>query len=224
MRYQVVISHNQSRFVDRFSDIFGNERIVFVFDAMDEYDIRAMERNHNVNIVTVRTPGNRSANRNAGLAYVMSHFAVSDDDIVEFFDGDRFPVCYSPRELGDIDVLLYPCENDKRFEKLKPGPVSTRWVSNPFYSCGFAIKVSAIRKIEALNGGKLFKEEFREWGCEDQYLGMQCHLSGLNVVLDSRTVLAGTVGGDELSHPNYRATLQQYVDLIRANGMFPSNK
>ena len=123
--------------------------------------------------------------------------------------------------MNNTDVLLYTCENDKRLRKLIPGLVSTNTLCNPFYSCGFAIKYSAIKHIEEINNGNLFNEEFIGWGCEDQYLGLQCAKLELNVVLTTDTVLSGSVGGDELTHDNYGETLQQYVNITIKHGFFP---
>lgn len=184
----------------------------------------AMRNIPGASAVVMPVAGNRSANRNAGLAYVERVFHPSDADVIEFFDGDRVPVRYTPNFPANADVVLYVCEQDKRLLKLKPGYVQTNTLCNPFYSCGFAMKYGAIGRIEEFNGGCLFNEDFRGWGCEDQYLGLQCAKLGLSVYLSDQVCLAGRVGGDELSHDNYGAVLQQYVDITRANGLFPHKK
>ena len=221
MRYSIIISHEQAEYACRFDSILGDSRLVFVFDAFSGADEEAMRNIPGAASVIMESAGNRSANRNAGLSYVERKFHPADDDVIEFFDGDRVPVTYCPPDMGDADVLLYTCEHDKRLQKLHPGKVTTETLCNPFYSCGFAMRYRAIRKIEELNGGRLFNETFRGWGCEDQYLGLQCAKLGLSVYLDGNVRLEGKVGGDEFLHANYGEILQQYVDITRANGLFP---
>lgn len=221
MLYTVVISHHQSTYINSFGRLFGDRNVVFVFDALTDDDISVIGSYPSFHAVSVIGSGNRSRNRNAGLSYIENNFRPSDDDIIEFFDGDRVPVKYAGPCMSNADVLLYTCENDKRLMKLVPGPVLTNTLCNPFYSCGFAIKYSAIKKIKTINNENLFNEEFLGWGCEDQYLGLQCAKLDFRILLTDMTVLAGSVGGDELSHDNYGDTLQQYIDITLKNGLFP---
>lgn len=223
MYYTVIISHNQTDYIPRFLSAFNSRKIIFVFDEPTQNDLDIV---HGANIDYVIMPkvGNRSANRNAGLLYIEKNNILSDDDIIEFYDGDRIPVKYEEKDFSNIDVLLYTCEQDKRLIKLKPGKVVTDTLCNPFYSCGFGIKYSAVKKIKELNNGTLFNAEFKGWGCEDQYLGLQCNKLGLSIYLTNDICLAGQVGGDELSHENYIDVLQQYIDITRNTGLFPNHK
>lgn len=223
MYYTVVISHNQTDYISQFVSRLKSHKIVFVFDNPTQADLNVVHKS-GIDYVIMHSMGNRSANRNAGLALIEANYSLSDDDIIEFYDGDRIPLKYSEKDFSDIDVLLYTCEKDKRLLKIKPGKVVTNTLCNPFYSCGFGIKYSAVKKIEDFNDGFLFNSEFKGWGCEDQYLGLQCDKLGLSVYLTDDICLAGQVGGDELSHENYMAVLQQYIDITRSNGLFPNYK
>jgi len=223
MRFAVIISHKQSDYIGKFVDTLSIElsRMVFVFDAMDESDIATVNK-HSVSFVTVPTAGNRAANRNAGLKFLETKYELADGDVVEFYDGDRIPVSVMDWNADwSHDVDLFTCEIDKRLEKLAIGPVSTGTLCNPFYSCGFSMKVSAIRKVEMVNNGNLFDDSFAGWGCEDQFLGLQCAKLNLSVRLSDRVVLAGAVGGDEISHRNYKDSLQHYVNRAISAGLFP---
>lgn len=224
MRYRVIISHNQTESIRKFQ---RGCPTVFVFDAPTKDDIVECTMMGYDNVI-MPVAGNRSANRNAGLACIMHKYDLSDTDAVEFFDGDRFPVVYDADKvssmLNDTDVLLYTCRDDARFERIavpEEGSVvcDTGRICNPFYSCGFAMKVSAIGKVVAKNGGNghLFEPRFTRWGCEDQYLGIECANIGIRVAITREVVVNGSVGGDSGSHFDYRESLQQYVDLMREN-------
>jgi hypothetical protein len=175
--------------------------------------------------------GNRGANRNAGLQKVLSTFKPNPDDYVEFFDGDRFPTTYNPdsvlrlMEKYDIHCMLYSCGNDARHTKIYvplegATIVDTGTLCNPFYSCGFIMRVSAILDVIAFNNGVFFEQRFTTWGNEDQYLGLVCEHLKHKVALTCETLLNGKVGGDSDSHQDYRESLQTYVDLIREHN-FP---
>lgn len=229
MLYRVVISHRQSEFICK----FAGERIpptVFVFDAPTPQDIDACLM-AGFAYATVDRPGNRSANRNAGLAAIVERFALHDDDVVEFVDGDRYPVMYSEDKVkyalsaGGCDALLYGCECDSREDRYhipKTGVVrvDTGRIFNPFYSCGFAIRMGAIRRVMDYNGGSLFDTRFNRWGCEDQWLGIECSNLGVVVGTTRDILLAGSVGGDSDDHTDYVDSLQLLVDNIIAHG-FP---
>lgn len=220
--YRVIISHNQTEYIMKFPTGTSS---VFVFDAPSAEDIILSTRQMG-QAVTMDMAGNRSANRNAGLARILSQFEPDDEDIVEFFDGDRFPVRYKPDVVDrimrehDISCMLYTCETDTRYQKifvpLKGATiVDTGTLCNPFYSNGFAMRVRAIRKVIEFNGGEFFMTSFNKWGCEDQYMGLVCDRLGFRVALTRETQLNGHVGGEEELHPDYRDSLQQYIDLIR---------
>ena len=227
--YHVVISHGQTEHLGKFP-----EGSVYVFDAITDADMRVCaERSYPY--VNVAQPGNRGMNRDAGLSYVLSSYAVSDDDVVEFFDGDRYPTTYRPEAVQelmdghDIGCMLYSCDRDTRHGRIYvplrgATLVDTGTLCNPFYSCGFAMKVGAIRKVMQFNGGSLFEHRFTRWGCEDQYLGLVCERQGIRVALTCETLLNGDVGGDQFTHSDYRESLQQYVDIIREKGIAVRNE
>lgn len=219
MLYHVVISHNQTEHIQKFP-----QGSVFVFDAPTHEDIKECERLGYPYVVVPQT-GNRGANRNAGLSYVLNTYKPNYDDVIEFFDGDRFPVQYHPDEIlslmdkHGIKVVLYTCTSDARLQRVCVNPtgatiIDTGTLCNPFYSCGFAIRVSAVYEIEAFNGGFLFEPRFTLWGCEDQILGLVCDYLHLDVAITGETLLNGSVGGDSDEHENYRMSLQQYVNMI----------
>lgn len=224
MLYHVVISHRQTEHLGKFP-----EGSIYVFDSITDGDIFACSK-RGCAYVAVPQAGNRGFNRDAGLSYIMEHYTPADDDVVEFFDGDRYPVAYAPdatlsaMRIDGIDCMLYSCNKDSRHARIYVplkgfSVVDTGTLCNPFYSCGFAMKVGAIRKVMAFNGGGLFEHRFTKWGCEDQYLGLVCDKLGLRVALTCETLLNGSVGGDQFVHPDYRESLQQYVDLIREKGL-----
>lgn len=222
MHYRIVISHGQTEYIPKFLDVFGTDsNILFVFDAMTDADLHLVQ-SAGIPYVCVLNEGNRPLNRNTGLRYWEQNAAMRDDDVIEFFDGDRIPVKYMPDSVpDDWDVLLYTCENDRRLEKLKTGKVNTNVLCNPFYSCGFAMKYGAVKKIYGMNDGSLFDESFTQWGCEDQYLGVMCGRAGMNIYLHNGVILSGKVGGDEMSHPKYRESLQHYVNRLLEKNIFP---
>jgi len=225
MLYHIVISHNQTEHISKFP-----KGSVFVFDDPTGADTLECDKYGNPYVLVPQT-GNRGMNRNAGLSYVLSHYNVVDDDIIEFFDGDRFPKEYNPTkviELMDkhnLSVMLYSCEHDKRHHKiyvpLSNGAtiVDTGTLCNPFYSCGFAIRVSALKKIMEYNDGYFFEPRFTRWGSEDQYIGLVCDYLNLKVAITLDVMLNGNVGGDELKHPDYRESLQQYIDIVMARNL-----
>lgn len=224
--YRVIISHNQTASLHKFP---GPVLSVVVLDAPTDNDIATC---HSLGYAVVIVPqyGNRGSNRNAGLDRVL---AVNENstDIVEFLDGDRYPISPYSTDLvkalmldNHLDCLLYTCSADTRLSRLSLDSDSTYLVDtgslcNPFYSCGFAMSVSAIRKIMEFNGGYLFEPAFTGWGCEDQYLGMECSHLGLRVGITTNIVLNGSVGGTEETHQEYRNSLQTYVDLVRSKGL-----
>lgn len=217
MIYRVVISHKQSEYLRYFDT---KTPTVFVFDSITDSDILAVgERPY----IVVSTTGNRAANRNAGLGYWLNH-GVSSQDIIEFFDGDRFPKCYvnPEKEMLDYnaDIILYRCEQDTRLNYTKPGyMLCMNGPGNPFFSCGFALRKSTIDTIMQFNHGQLFCEDFVGWGGEDQYLGtITAHLN-LRCVLSSGTVLNGSVGGDMEEHSDYIQAMNLYLKLVIKNGM-----
>lgn len=224
MFYHVVISHNQTEHIHKFP-----KGSVFVFDAPTAEDIKECDRLGYPHVIVPQS-GNRGANRNAGLSYVLSKYNPDMGDIVEFFDGDRYPIQYHPEAVFSlmlkncIHAMLYTCDNDSRLQKICVNPegatfVDTGTLCNPFYSCGFAMRVSAIHAIEAYNNGYLFEPRFTLWGCEDQFLGLVCDHLHLSVALTRETMLNGNVGGDAVMHANYRESLQQYIDTIVARNL-----
>ena len=228
MLYRVIISHNQSEHLAKFP-ICAPPTTVAVFDAYTDADAQCC---HDLGIMPVIVPqsGNRGANRNAGMEYLLNGALLAPDDIIEFFDGDRFPKQYDVWTVNrlmrghNLDVLLYSCAPDARmkttFVPLEGATlVDTGTLCNPFYSCGFAMKFSAIDKVLRFNGGHLFEPRFTKWGCEDQYLGLVCAKLGLRVAITAEILLNGSVGGDSDFHPDYRESLQQYVDLIREKNL-----
>ena len=223
MPFRIVISHRQTRFIDRFVQTFGSDFLV-VFDDMTADDLDVVNR-HNIPYLQNPKMGSRTQNRNMGLYEWESKVNLADNDLIEFFDGDRPPVSYDLSAAPtDFDVLLYTCENDKRLQKLKSGLVNVNLLCNPFYSCGFCIKYGLVKKIYQMNDGMLFDESFTSWGCEDQYLGVMCGSLGAKVYLYDNVVLNGQVGGDELSHPDYVKSLQHYIDKLREKNIFPHAK
>lgn len=227
MVYRVVLSHNQTDTIRKFP---GGPSTVFVFDAPTGKDI-AECIDHGCNYVLMPYAGNRGANRNAGVQKILSLFDPRFDDIIEFFDGDRYPTTYNPNAVKslmdshNIKCVLYSCEQDARHQKVYvplsgATIVDTGTLCNPFYSCGFAMSVSAILEIMAFNNGSLFEPRFTRWGSEDQYLGLVCDYLHQKVALTCETILNGSVGGDADLHEDYRESLQTYVDLIREHN-FP---
>lgn len=226
MIYRIIISHNQTGSLSRFP---SGVPTVAVFDAYTDADAQCC---HDLGIMPVIVPqsGNRGANRNAGLEYLMGGVLLAPDDIVEFFDGDRFPSQYSVWSVNSLmhrhslDVLLYTCPSDARAERIAiPSDgamlVDTGTLCNPFYSCGFAMRFSAIDSVLKFNGNHLFEPRFTKWGCEDQYLGLICARLGLRVAITAEILLNGSVGGDADQHNDYKESLQQYVDLIRMRNL-----
>ena len=213
---KVVISHQQTEYISHFS--FPDT--VFVFDAPTPEDLKCAG---DLPIITMKKAGNRSANRNAGLAYWAPHL-TEPDAIIEFFDGDRFPIKYedpaAEMAATGADILLYPCEKDIRFGYAKPGAeLYMKGPGNAFFSCGLAIRKSAIDKIVAFNKGDFFCEAFSGWGGEDQYMGTVAAHLGLKCVLSAKTVLNGSVGGDEGEHPDYIQATTMYLQMVLKNGM-----
>lgn len=212
---RVVISHRQSEYIRHFN--FADT--VFVFDDPTPDDLKYAAGHP---IITMKTAGNRSANRNAGLAYW--HDDAGNNSIIEFFDGDRFPIKYAEPEkemsATGADILLYPCEKDIRFGYAKAGvELYMKGPGNPFFSCGLAIRKDAIDKIIEFNKGEFFCEEFSGWGGEDQYMGTVAAHLGLKCVLSANTILNGSVGGDEGAHPDYIKAITTYLQLAIKNGM-----
>lgn len=226
MLYRVIISHNQTQNIRQFP---GGCCTVFVLDAPTSEDIDECTA-HGCSYVTMSASGNRGANRNAGVQKVLSTFKPSDDDYIEFFDGDRFPTRYNPEkvlsimEMHNIQCMLYSCGTDARHEKIEVPEegatlVDTGTLCNPFYSCGFVMRVSAILGIMKFNKGYLFEPRFTRWGSEDQYIGLICEHLKYRVAITRETILNGEVGGDCDAHQDYRESIQTYVDLIRENNL-----
>ena len=226
MIYRIVLSHNQTENIRKFPSGCST---VFVFDAPTQEDINECN-SHGCSHVCMPVAGNRGANRNAGLKKVLDTFNPNFDDYVEFFDGDRFPTTYNPEkvlrlmERHNIQCMLYSCENDTRHEKIEVQPegatiVDTGTLCNPFYSCGFIMRVSAILEILAFNNGFLFEPRFTRWGSEDQYLGLVCEHLKYRVGITRETTLNGRVGGDCESHQDYQEALQTYIDMIREHNL-----
>lgn len=223
-QYCIVISHHQSQSIPLFRQDIPT---VFVFDDITPEDIAAVGTAPHV---TAPCMGNRSVNRNLGLAYWRSHASLRDDDTVEFFDGDRYPVKYAPPEEEmckyGCDVLLYPCEHDTRERLLVEGrgPEDTGGLSNAFYSCGFAITHKAVKQVESFNHGPFFREEFEGWGAEDQYMGLVLARLGIKARMSHDVRLHGSVGTDAREHPEYAKTMRTYIDLARMNGLIDFSK
>ena len=220
MVYNVVISHHQTENINKFP-----KNSVIVFDDVTENDIKECESN-NIPYVLSKEKGNRSINRNTGLYYILNNYDIKDNDIIQFFDGDRYPVDYNIEnvinlmETHKVDVMLYSCQYDKRHTKIfvpLEGAViiDTGTLCNPFYSCGFAITVNAIRKIMEFNNNSFFETSFIYWGGEDQYMGLICDKIELKVGLTCEILLNGNVGGDQEEHPDYKKSMQNYINLIR---------
>jgi hypothetical protein len=197
---------------------------VFVLDAPTEDDLDIC-KNNGLLYTVVGSAGNRGKNRNTGLQYIVQHFNLSDDDIIEFFDGDRYIVRSNENALTvlfdqeHVDGVLYTCDNDARLTKYNVPMngamvLDTGTLCNPFYSCGFGIKYGAIKKIIEYNDGEFFVEIFNKWGCEDQFMGLVCDQLDLNIAITTEIQLNGNVGGDQHAHDDYKESLQHYVDLM----------
>lgn len=228
MHYRVIISHKQHEYIRKFPYLRNTS---IVFDAPNQEDI-AVCNELGYHPVFVESCGNRGHNRNAGLTHILDTYDLQDEDIIEFFDGDRFPVTeYSTEQVynllaqNDADCLLYTCHHfDARLEKhyvpLEGSAlIDTGTLCNPFYSCGFSMSVSAIRKVMQFNHGFFFEPRFTKWGCEDQFMGLVCSNLGLRVAITCEIGLNGNVGGDSHMHTDYRESLQTYVDLIREHNL-----
>lgn len=222
MLYRVVLSHNQTDAIRKFP---GGPSTVFVFDSPTDKDIAECTA-HKCNYVLMPYMGNRGANRNAGVQKILDIFNPNFDDIIEFFDGDRYPTTYNSIAVESLmtqyglQCILYSCGHDARHKKIYvplrgATIVDTGTLCNPFYSCGFAMTVSAIQEIMAFNNGSLFEPRFTRWGSEDQYLGLVCDHLHHKVALTCEVLLNGSVGGDSDQHQDYRESLQTYIDLIR---------
>ena len=224
MIFRVIISHHQTEFIHH----FPSNNVTMVFDDITSEDIDKCKECQ-FNYTKSDLIGNRSKNRNVGVKYLSEHYNLSDDDIIEFFDGDRYPIKYnifSAIDLmtrHDLSVMLYTCQSDSRNDLYKIPEtgaleVDTGILSNPFYSCGFAMKVSAIESVMKINKAHtLFNEEFTKWGIEDQYLGIQCHALGLKAAITKEVELNGKVGGDCEEHKDYLRSLEQYLITIQKN-------
>ena len=222
MFYRVILSHNQTKTI---RDFPNGSSTVFVFDAPTDEDIKECKL-YNSNYIIMQETGNRSNNRNAGVQKILNDFNPKDDDIIEFFDGDRFPVEYKPDitekliQKYNLSCMLYSCQYDVRQQRIfvpLEGAVliDTGTLCNPFYSCGFAMKVSDIKDIQNFNNGMLFNNRFMSWGGEDQFLGLMCDYLNKRVAITCETMLNGRVGGDADQHEEYKQTLQTYIDLIK---------
>lgn len=216
IKMKVIISHHQTEFIRKFP--FSD--VVYVFDDPTPSDLEAVKCSP---YIIMGKPGNRSANRNAGLNYWLNQ-RPNSNSIIEFFDGDRFPIRYAnpadEMERLGTDILLYPCNKDIRAAYTKPGnPIYIKGPGNAFFSCGFAIRKKAIDKIMKFNQGSFFSEEFKGWGGEDQYMGtVAAHLE-ISCALSAKTILNGSVGGDEGTHPDYIQAMSTYIKLSIKNGM-----
>lgn len=224
MIYRVIISHGQAEYLGKFP---RGVPTVVVFDEYDNAGVSVCEELRYAHVKSPK-PGNRGANRNCGLHYLLDGALLAPDDIIEFMDGDRVPTRYSPWSVNSLfnthklDGLLYTCEADARLEKIHVPEhgallIDTGTLCNPFYSCGFAMRFSAISRILSSTQGSLFDPRFAGWGCEDQYLGLMCDNMGMRIAITAEVQLRGKVGGDAALHPGYRESLQQYLDLARAN-------
>ena len=96
MIYHIVLSHKQTEYINKFP-----ENSVFVFDDPSEEDIIYCKRN-NITYVISSEKGNRSINRNTGISFILSNYKVSDNDIIEFFDGDRYPTTYNFEKVLEL--------------------------------------------------------------------------------------------------------------------------
>ena len=231
MLYRVILSHYQTENIRKFPH---DEHTVFVFDAPTAEDIKECEA-LGCRYVLMPSAGHRGMNRNTGLQFILQTFSPSYDDYVEFFDGDRYPTDYNPEKVlkimqdSHIDCMLYSCEHDARHQKIfvplsGATLVDTGTLCNPFYSCGFCMRVGAIQDIMAYNHGFLFEPRFTRWGSEDQFLGLECEHLRFRVAMTNETLLHGNVGGDSDQHQDYRESLQTYVDLIREHDFPIRNK
>ena len=227
MIYRVVLSHHQTENIRKFPSGCST---VFVFDDPTQEDIDECTA-CGCSYVLMPVAGNRGANRNAGLHKILGAFNPNFNDYVEFFDGDRFPTTYNPEKVTSlmeehhIQCMLYSCGNDARHQKIYvplegATIVDTGTLCNPFYSCGFIMRVSAILEVMSFNNGSLFEPRFTRWGSEDQYLGLVCDYLRQKVAITCETLLNGKVGGDSDQHQDYRESLQTYIDLIREHN-FP---
>lgn len=84
---RVIISHGQTSYLPSFYTSCVQNTVV-VLDAPTVGDTYLCKI-HGYNTVLMPKRGNRSANRNAGLSYIMDQYP--DTDIVEFLDGIVFP-------------------------------------------------------------------------------------------------------------------------------------
>lgn len=227
MLYRVILSHNQTENIRKFPH---DDHTVFVFDAPTAEDIKECEA-LGCHYVLMPSAGHRGMNRNTGLQFILREFSPDYNDYVEFFDGDRYPTEYNPEKVLNlmrtysIDCMLYSCEHDARHQKVfvplsGATVVDTGTLCNPFYSCGFCMRVGAIQDVMAYNHGFLFEPRFNKWGSEDQYLGLVCDYLRQKVAITCETLLNGKVGGDSDQHQDYRESLQTYIDLIREHN-FP---
>ena len=227
MLYRVILSHNQTENIRKFPH---DDHTVFVFDAPTAEDIKECEA-LGCHYVLMPSAGHMGMNRNTGLQFILREFSPDYNDYVEFFDGDRYPTEYNPEKVLNlmrtysIDCMLYSCEHDARHQKVfvplsGATVVDTGTLCNPFYSCGFCMRVGAIQDVMAYNHGFLFEPRFNKWGSEDQYLGLVCDYLRQKVAITCETLLNGKVGGDSDQHQDYRESLQTYIDLIREHN-FP---
>ena len=65
------------------------------------------------------------------------------------------------------------------------------------------------------NNNSFFETSFIYWGGEDQYMGLICDKIELKVGLTCEILLNGNVGGDQEEHPDYKKSMQNYINLIR---------
>lgn len=226
MLYRVIISHNQTDALKLFPKVGYT---VVVLDSPSNMDLHTCT-SLGYHVVRAEQSGNRGYNRNVGLSYILNNFIVEPTDTIEFLDGDRYPISsYSIDSVetimahNNLDCLLYTCDIDARLKTIEVPSSGTRVIDtgticNPFYSCGFAIKMSAINRIMAFNKGSFFEPKFTKWGCEDQFMGLECYNLNLVVGLTTAIKLNGNVGGDSCIHFDYRESLQTYVDLIQEHG------
>lgn len=186
----------------------------------------------------IRTPGahvtflenhpggfHAGANRDNGLTASYTRYGMSGH--VLFLDGDRIPYGYDPQIIlrtlhkYGADALLLTCIDDNRSIAATPymdGPVDAGCLVSEFYSCGFVLTDDAIRKVRALNGGRLFHPAFDgHWGEEDKYLGIQLHHLGLRTCFTRRIRLGGGPLGTPELHPDYAISLRTRINLMIEN-------
>lgn len=164
----IIISHNQSEYIEPISKALGNTKHLFVFDRCTDKS-EAVAKKIGVDFVCNTEGDGRQCSRARNLGASL----FPEDDIL-FLDGDRVPLFDVSRlEVSQFDVTLVKSENDIRDELGSLGwKAEPRWGSfnNGLFASCVLIRRNALDKV-LQQFGYIFDTDFTKWGEEDRHLG-----------------------------------------------------